>query len=253
MKALKKTTVIVFLCISLFFSGVLSYLSIFIESKNLELIIENIDIIKIIKDDKDIEKVLENKKIPIEVLENIDKEEVVKMFSTFIRKQEIDEEYISNIYKESINKYEILNDEIVYDNIKEEVDEITTITVGKFKELLDTYVTIYNFVWIRFIFYLLSVLLTIALLLKKNIFELGLTYSILSIFIYYILQNSSRNIFAVILNDNINKLISSNLTKTCIIYLCIGIILLVIYFIFVGKQTYKKIKNAYIDSYWRYR
>ena len=239
MKKPKNTITIVFLCINLFLGGILEFFNISTSNTNISKIINSTNFIKYIKESKRINSILNDKRIPIEIFDYLDKDKIV----VIIEDNTFDNEKITKILVESINKYEDEYEVSVSPYITEEIDEISAIITSKIKEIYEIYEGIKYVSNSRYFFVIVSILLTLILIIRKEFFRTGVTYLIMSVVSYYILRTYFRISFNDIVNTTIEKIIIDNLTKIYTIYLCIGIILLLINAIIWLKKIFNKSKD----------
>ncbi len=239
MKKTKNTITIVFLCITLFFGGILFFLNIGTSNTNVNKIAKSINYTKYIKESKRINAVLEDKKIPIEIFNYIDKNKLEKMIedNTYSKKK------VTNILVESINKYEDEYEVSVYDYIPKEIDEISSIITNKIKDIYEIYEGVRSISRNQYIFLIIELLLTAFLIIKKEFVRTGVSYLVIAVGSYYMIRTYLRTSLKDFMNSTMEKIIVDNLTKVYTIYLCIGIILLLIYFILWIKEVRDKSKD----------
>lgn len=239
MKRTKNTITIVFLCITLFFGGILFFLNIGTSNTNVNKIAKSINYTKYIKESKRINAVLEDKKIPIEIFNYIDKNKLEKMIedNTYSKKK------VTNILVESINKYEDEYEVSVYDYIPKEIDEISSIITNKIKDIYEIYEGVRSISRNQYIFLIIELLLTAFLIIKKEFVRTGVSYLVIAVGSYYMIRTYLRTSLKDFMNNTMEKIIVDNLTKVYTIYLCIGIILLLIYFILWIKEVRDKSKD----------
>ncbi len=239
MKKNKNTIAIVFLCIILFLGGILIFISFSTIETNLDKILNSINYTKYIKESKRINSILDKKKIPIEIFDYLDEDKIIKN----IEDNTVDNKRVTKILRNSITKYEDKYEVSIYDNITSEIDDITKIITNKINEIYEIYEGVKSLTHSLYIFLATAFLLTIFLIVKKEFVRTGTSYVVISIVSYYIIRTYFKSAFKSITNTIIDKIIVDNLTKVYTIYLCIGIILLLINIIIFVKEIYDKSKD----------
>ena len=239
MKRTKNTITIVFLCIGLFLGGILEFFNLGTSNSNINKMINSVNYTKYIKESKRINAILEVKRIPIEIFDYIDENKLIKL----IEENSYSEKKVTAILVESLNKYEDEHEVSIYDHFEKEIGEVSEIIISKIKDMYEVYEGINYVSGNRYLFLGVAILLTILLIIKKEYVRTGVSYLVISIFSYYILRTSLRNSLTNIMNATMEKIIIDNLTKIYTIYMCIGIILLLMNFVIWIKEIISKSKE----------
>lgn len=237
--------------------------------ENIIDITKNINIAKIIREEKALNDILEEKKIPKEVLDYLDNEKSRELLKKIIdslytnNSSIIKETDISTLIKDSIINYENLYDLDIYDNIEEDINNFSLDFSNQInnKEIIDSFRSVYKFLngitfYIVIIITILSIIGIIFLEKKESILILGIIFFIFSIIINYLKDTFIEKLLEdKVLLEYIQKqsiLKTEDFFKQ--IYLTsfvIGIILLLIYLVIFIKKLLLKIRLMKYDRYYR--
>lgn len=262
------TPLIIFLLIITMLLYIVLNIGRFVLNKEfIENVSKNIDLKENIQNNPELNNYLEEKKIPKEVLNNIDKKETKKLMQKIIdglysnKSSIISYSDMSLIIKKSILIYEKENLEDIYSNIENDIDEFSIAFANSInnKDFLNSFRmahSIVNGMAYYILLALLIMLISIIIILEKetSTLILGAILVLLSIAVYKIedalLLKNEIEIVKLIGKDNFTKIVEY--IKT--IYLtpfAIGIILLIIAIAIIIKLGANKLKVIKYDSYYR--
>lgn len=230
---------------------------------------KNVDIIKLIREDDSLNNLLENKKIPKEVLNNLDKEKEREIYTKIIdslytnNSSIIKETDISMFIKDSIIKYEDIYELDIYSNIETDINNFSLEFSNKINDdqLIDSIRNIYNYtngiaIYIIILITMLSIIGIVFLEKKESLLVLGIIFFLFSIVISYIKESLLKEllekefVIKYISNQSISK-IGEFFKPIYLIIFVIGIILLSVYLIIVIKKILLKIRLMKYDRYYR--
>lgn len=232
-------------------------------------LVQKIDIVEIIKDDKELKAMLNEKKVPIEIFDYIDKEDKNELLKKIIdglysnKSSIIETSDINSLIKNSIIKYEEEYTLDIYNNIEEEISNFSLKIVNILNN--ENFVKSFRLIneVINGILYFIIITLALAILLgiillekKLAIFILGIIFFISSFAIHYISKNTILNLFKTsfaskYINEEVILEIIELINPIYIIFFAIGVVLLIIYGIIFLKNIMRKIRLMSYDNYYR--
>lgn len=264
-----KNYVIIFLYIVVFLFSVLFFSIRFLSDKgSVEVLVLNLDFIKVIKENNEIKKIFTDNKIPIVALDYIDTNEVKSLLNNFLENlysgsnDFITDVDIEHLIKNSVKKYEQKYNVEVYSYIESEVSSLSynlmeNINSCEYLKYFNSFYKVFNYKNIFFLFSICVLMFIFLFFLKKRLAFLvfGSVSFSLSIIIYYfnkkvigmIINKFSLSLY---LSNNFLNYINSKLEIICFILFLVGIIGLLIYGICYLKRLIAKSRILYYDKYY---
>ena len=231
---------------------------------NVKDILVNQDLPERLKSDNELNKVIEERKIPIESISNIDDDSIVSYLDEGLDRLYSNErplvksDEINTIIKKSINKYGKEKSVDIYSNIEEDIKEVSkkiykNVNVS---ESIDTFNIVNSSSNVYLVFFLVTIILLIIMILKnkkESTLYIGCIFAGIPIISYLIIKRVSVMILKEIDFININKFLEERISNIainiCSKIFIIGIVLLIIYAVFMTKKILREFRIKYVYKY----
>jgi len=259
-----KSKIYIITVVILLFLGVISlFINLTLSKTNVS---KSVDVYKLIKDDSYLNDYFNKKKIPIDILKNIDKDKCNKLSNELINNLYsgtnplINSVDVKSLIIDSVYEYENKTGEDIYSNISYDLSELVETIVNTInnEENINRFNIVNNATYMYLLLIPLSVVFFVLMSLKeKNNFLIigGIICIAISLFLIYIktqlidvLYNNLEIID--ILNMDLKTNSSKSVNIICGIILVVGIIMIAIKLIIEGRHTYRKIRTSYLDKYY---
>ncbi len=246
--------------------GVISLFTHIMVTKDSLLTSAGNNLCNVIKEDSNLLNLLDNKKVPKETLDYISENEcrnvTVKIFDNLYGEKDIviDEIDIRLIIRNSILKYETLNDIDIYNNIEEDLIIVSKNITSEFNNTnnyseIKVISDVTGYYSIPFIVVLILVVLLIVKEKENSPLIIGLLFSGVSFAGYYILVEVPKMLYkhiSIVRLFNIDLSIKTEeiATNICCVILIIGLFALTIYVVAKVRKLYWRSRTAYLDKYY---